>query len=45
MYKEKSGVEVLIIGKRLIVYDQDANKIGQCKVKNYQWKVNSRKEN
>ena len=39
MYKEKSGVEVLVIGKRLIVYDNKANKVGQCKLNNYKWEV------
>ena len=39
MFKEKSGVEVLVVGKRLIVYDQDANKVGQMKLFNYTWEV------
>ncbi len=39
MYKEKSGVEVLVIGKRLIVYDGKANEVGQCKLNNYTWEV------
>lgn len=39
MYKEKSGVEVIVIGKRLIVYDSNANKVGQCKLNNYTWEV------
>lgn len=39
MYKEKSGVEVLIIGKRLVVYDADANIIGKAKLFNYKWDV------
>lgn len=39
MYKEKSGVEVLVIGKRLIVYDNKANEVGQCKLNNYKWEV------
>ena len=39
MFKEKSGVEVLVIGKRLIVYDGQANKVGQCKLNNYVWEV------
>ena len=43
MYKEKSGVEVLVIGKRLVVYDSDANIVGQCKLKGYEWKVKERK--
>lgn len=37
--KEKSGVEVLVIGKRIIVFDSDANKIGQLKLNNYRWEV------
>ena len=39
MFKEKSGVEVLIIGKRLVVFDAEANKVGQCKLNNYSWNV------
>lgn len=39
MFKEKSGVEVLVIGKRVIVYDSEANKIGQMKLYNYEWTV------
>jgi len=39
MYKEKSGVEVIVIGKRLIVYDDKANEVGQCKLNNYKWEV------
>ena len=42
-FKEKSGVEVMVIGKRLIVYDSKANKIGQCKLNNYAWKVKNPK--
>ena len=39
MFSEKSGVEVLVIGKRVIVFDQDANKIGQLRLYNYEWEV------
>ena len=39
MYKEKSGVEVIVIGKRLVVYDSEANVVGQCKLFDYSWKV------
>lgn len=39
MYKEKSGLEVLVVGKRLIAFDEKANKVGQCKLNNYAWKV------
>lgn len=39
MFTEKSGVEVLVIGKRVIVFDQDANKIGQLRLYNYEWEV------
>ena len=39
MYKEKSGVEVLVIGKRLVIFDTDANKVGQYKLNNYAWNV------
>ena len=43
MYKEKSGVEVLLIGKRLVIYDDKANKVEQCKLKAYAWDVKERK--
>lgn len=43
MFKEKSGVEVLIVGKRLIVFDGKANKIGQCKLNSYTWPVSKGK--
>ena len=39
MYKEKSGVEVLVIGKRLVIFDADANKVDQCTLNNYAWNV------
>lgn len=39
MYKEKSGVEVIVVGKRLLVYDSKANKVGQCRIRNYRWEV------
>ena len=39
MFSEKNGLEVLVIGKRVIVYDQDANKVGQLRLYNYQWEV------
>ena len=39
MFKEKSGVEVLVIGKPLVVYDVQANKVGQLKLNNYAWEV------
>lgn len=39
MFKEKSGVEVLVVGKRLIVYDAEANVVGQMKLFNYAWEV------
>lgn len=42
MFKEKSGVEVLVIGKRLVVFDADANKVGQCKLNNYEWEVKAK---
>lgn len=44
MYKEKSGVEVLVIGKRLVVYDSKANKVGQCKLNGYSWEVKGDKK-
>lgn len=39
LYKEKSGVEVLIVGKRLVVYDNKANKVIQHKMNGYIWEV------
>lgn len=42
MFKEKSGVEVLVIGKRLVVFDADANKVEQCKLNNYEWEVKAK---
>lgn len=39
MFKEKSGVEVLVLGKRIIVYDSKANKIDQRKLNKYAWEV------
>lgn len=39
MFEEKSGVEVLVIGKRLIIYDHDANVVDEEKLINYAWKV------
>lgn len=38
-FKEKSGVEVLVIGKRLVVFDDKANKVGQMRLFNYSWEV------
>ena len=37
--KEKSGVEVLVIGKRIIVFDQNANKIATVRMNGYTWEV------
>lgn len=39
MYKEKSGVEVLVVGKRIVVYDACANVVGKAKLFNYRWDV------
>ena len=39
MFKEKSGVEVIVIGKRLVVFDTNANKVEQLKLNNYTWPV------
>lgn len=39
LYKEKSGVEVHVVGKRLVVYDNKANVVGQCRIRNYKWEV------
>ena len=37
--KEKSGVEVLLIGKRIIVFDDKANQITQLHISSYTWEV------
>lgn len=39
VFKEKSGVEVHVDGKCLIVYDNNANEIGKLTVFNYTWEV------
>ena len=39
MFKEKNGLEVLVLGKRIIVYDSKANKIDQRKLNKYTWEV------
>lgn len=39
MYKEKSGVEVLVVGKRIIIYDAGANVVSKAKLFNYRWDV------
>lgn len=39
MYKEKNGLEVLVIGKRIVVYDEDANIVDKAKLDNYAWTV------
>ena len=39
MFTEKNGLEVLVIGKRVIVYDQNAEKVGQLKLFSYEWEV------
>lgn len=42
MFKEKSGFEVLIVGKRVIVYDANANKVEQMRLFNYTWPVKAK---
>lgn len=42
MFKEKNGIEVLILGKRIIIFDQEANKIAIAKVNGYAWEVAKR---
>lgn len=39
MFKEKNGLEVLVIGKRIMVYDEDANIVDKAKLDNYAWIV------
>lgn len=39
MFNEKNGLIVLVIGKRIIVYDQEANVIDKEKLHNYAWEV------
>ena len=42
LYKEKSGVEVHVVGKRLVVYDNKANVVGQCRILNWKWDVKTK---
>lgn len=42
MFKEKNGIEVLVVGKRIIVYDSKANKVEQCKLGKYEWEVKAK---
>ena len=42
MFKEKSGVEVLILGKRIIVYDGNANIVDKAKLSSYAWDVKAK---
>lgn len=39
MFEEKNGIKVLVIGKRIIVYDQEANVVDKEKLHNYAWEV------
>ncbi len=39
MFTEKNGIEVLLVGKRIIVFDQEANKVAIIKAKEYTWEV------
>lgn len=39
MFNEKNGLMVLVIGKRIYVYDQDANIVSKEKLHNYAWEV------
>ena len=39
MFTEKNGIEGLLVGKRIIVFDQEANKVAIIKAKEYTWKV------
>lgn len=39
MFTEKNSIEVLILGKRIIVFDQDANKVATAKINRYEWEV------
>lgn len=39
MFTEKNGLEVLIIGKRVIIYDDEANRVMQERINSYEWEV------
>lgn len=39
MVQEKNGIEVLIIGKRIIVYDDKANIVDREELPGYTWEV------
>ena len=39
MVQEKNGIEVLIIGKRIIVYDDKGNIVDREKLPSYTWEV------
>ena len=39
MFTEKNGLEVLVIGKRVIIYDNKANRVAQERIKSYAWEV------
>lgn len=42
MFKEKSNLEILIIGRRIIVYDDKANVIDREKLPTYTWEVKAK---
>lgn len=39
MFKEKSGLEIIVIGKRIIIYDDKANVVDREKLPTYAWEV------
>ena len=41
MFKEKSNVEIVIIGKRIIIYDDKANVVDRGKLPTYAWEVST----
>ena len=41
MFKEKSNVEVIIIGKRIFIYDDKANVVDREKLPTYAWEVST----
>ena len=39
MFTEKNGLEVMVIGKRIVIYDSEANIVDKAKLNNYSWEV------
>ena len=39
MFEEKNGLEVIVVGKRILIYDDRANKVAQVRIGSYKWEV------